>query len=64
MIGLGFALAKATNVDQHLQVQNMPAELIRFTEVARACLRASDVDATPNRYDVMTPAAFLYGVCK
>lgn len=57
MMGLGFALAKATNVDQHLQVQNTPAELIRFTEVARACLRASEVDATPNQYDVMTPAA-------
>jgi 4-hydroxyphenylacetate 3-monooxygenase len=57
MMGLGFALAKATNVDQHLHVQNMLAELIQFTEVTRACLRASEADATPNQYGVMTPAA-------
>ncbi len=57
MMGLGFALAKATNIDQHLHVQNMLAELIQFTEVTRACLRASEADATPNQYGVMTPAA-------
>ncbi len=57
MMGLGFAVAKATNIDQHLHVQNMLCELIQFTEVTRACLRASEVDAAPNQYGVMTPAA-------
>ena len=57
MMGLGFALAKATNIDQHLHVQNMLAELIQFTEFTRACLRASEADAALNQYGVMTPAA-------
>jgi 4-hydroxyphenylacetate 3-monooxygenase len=57
MMGLGFAIAKSTNIDQHLHVQNMLAELIQFTEFTRACLRAAEVDATPNAQGVMTPAA-------
>jgi 4-hydroxyphenylacetate 3-monooxygenase len=56
MMGLGFALAKSTNIDQHLHVQTMLAELIQFTEFNRACLRASEVDAAPNAQGVMTPA--------
>jgi 4-hydroxyphenylacetate 3-monooxygenase len=57
MMGLGFAIAKSTNIDQHLHVQNMLAELIQFTEFCRACLRASEADAAPNAQGVMTPAA-------
>jgi 4-hydroxyphenylacetate 3-monooxygenase len=57
MMGLGFAIAKSTNIDQHLHVQNMLAELIQFTEFNRACLRASEADAAPNAQGVMTPAA-------
>jgi 4-hydroxyphenylacetate 3-monooxygenase len=57
MMGLGFAIAKSTNIDQHLHVQNMLAELIQFSEFNRACLRASEVDAAPNAQGVMTPAA-------
>jgi 4-hydroxyphenylacetate 3-monooxygenase len=57
MMGLGFAIAKATNIDQHLHVQNMLTELIQFTEFCRACLRASEMDAQPNPQGVMTPAA-------
>src|SRR3954452_8057809 len=57
MMGLGFALAKSTNIDQHLHVQGMLAELIQFTEFVRACLRAAEVDAQPNRGGYMTPAA-------
>jgi 4-hydroxyphenylacetate 3-monooxygenase len=57
MMGLAFAIAKSTNIDQHLHVQGMLAELIQFTEFCRACLRASEVDATPNAQGVMTPAA-------
>jgi 4-hydroxyphenylacetate 3-monooxygenase len=57
MMGLGFAIAKATNIDQHLHVQGMLAELIQFTEFCRSCLRASEADATPNEDGIMTPAA-------
>jgi 4-hydroxyphenylacetate 3-monooxygenase len=57
MMGLGFAIAKSTNIDQHLHVQGMLAELIQFTEFVRACLRAAEVDATPGHGGCMTPAA-------
>jgi len=57
MMGLGFAIAKSTSIDQHLHVQGMLAELIQFTEFCRACLRASEVDAVPNPQGVFTPAA-------
>jgi 4-hydroxyphenylacetate 3-monooxygenase len=57
MMGLAFAMAKSTNIDQHLHVQGMLAELIQFTEFCRACLRASEADATPNAEGVITPAA-------
>jgi len=57
MMGLAFAIAKATNIDQHLHVQGMLAELIQYTEFCRACLRASEADAAPSHSGVMTPAA-------
>src|SRR3974390_1394974 len=57
MMGLGFAIAKSTNIDQHLHVQNMLAELIQVTEFCGACLRAAEADAAPNAQGIMTPAA-------
>src|SRR5437762_8271403 len=57
MMGLAFAIAKSTNIDQHLHVQGMLAELIQYTEFSRACLRASEADAAPSLAGVMTPAA-------
>src|SRR5215467_2126433 len=57
MMGLAFAIAKSTNIDQHLHVQGMLAELIQYTEFSRACLRASEADAAPSAAGVMTPAA-------
>src|SRR3954454_22861356 len=57
MMALGFAIAKSTNIDQHLHVQGMLAELIQFSEFCRACLRASEADAAANAQGVMTPAA-------
>jgi 4-hydroxyphenylacetate 3-monooxygenase len=56
MMGLGFAIAQSTNIDQHLHVQGMLAELIQYTEFSRACLRASEADAAPSASGVMTPA--------
>jgi 4-hydroxyphenylacetate 3-monooxygenase len=55
MMGLGFAIAKSTNIDQHLHVQGMLAELIQYTEFCRSCLRASEADATPNDQGIFTP---------
>jgi len=57
MMALGFAIAKSTNIDQHLHVQGMLAELIQCTEYSRACLRASEADAAPGPFGTMTPAA-------
>src|SRR5215469_12659711 len=57
MMGLAFAIAKSTNIDQHLHVQGMLAELIQHTEFSRACLRASESDAAPGPFGTMTPAA-------
>jgi 4-hydroxyphenylacetate 3-monooxygenase len=57
MMGLGFAVAKSTNIDQHVHVQGMLAELIQYTEFSRACLRASEADAAPAPFGTMTPAA-------
>lgn len=56
MMALAFALAKSTKVDVHLHVQGMLAELIEYAEFVRACLRASEADATLNADGVMTPA--------
>jgi 4-hydroxyphenylacetate 3-monooxygenase len=57
MMALAFAIARATKVDAHLHVQGMLAELIEFTELVRACLRASEADAKPNAAGFTTPAA-------
>jgi 4-hydroxyphenylacetate 3-monooxygenase len=57
MMAVAFAIARATKIDAHLHVQGMLAELIQFTEFVRACLRASEADASPNASGFMTPAA-------
>jgi len=45
MMALGFAIARSTNIDAHLHVQGMLAELIQHTEFVRSCIRASEADA-------------------
>jgi len=57
MMGLAFAIARSTNIDSHLHVQGLLAELIQFAECMRACLRASEVDAQPGPYGTMMPAS-------
>jgi 4-hydroxyphenylacetate 3-monooxygenase len=56
MMALGFALARSTNIDSHLHVQGMLAELIQHTEFVRACLRASEADAETRPDGVVVPA--------
>jgi 4-hydroxyphenylacetate 3-monooxygenase len=57
MRDLAIAIARSTNIDQHLHVQNMLAELIQYAAFCHACLRASEADAAPNAEGVLTPAA-------
>jgi len=57
MMAVAFAMASSTKIDAHLHVQGMLAEMIQFTELVRACLRASEVDAKPNSSGFTTPSA-------
>ena len=57
MMGLAFAMARSTGVDQYLNVQAMLAEMITATETLRACLTASEVGATPTGFGTLAPAA-------
>ena len=57
MMALGFAIARSTNIDAHLHVQGMLAELIQHTEFVRSCIRASEADAAISPASgLMTPA--------
>ena len=56
MRDLAIAIARSTNIDQHLHVQGMLAETIQFAAFCHACLRASEADAKPNAQGVITPA--------
>jgi 4-hydroxyphenylacetate 3-monooxygenase len=57
MMGLGFAIARSTNIDAHLHVQGMLAELIQHAEFVRSCIRASEADAAVSPASgLMTPA--------
>ena len=56
MMALGFAIARSTNIDAHLHVQGMLAELIQHTEFVRSCLRASEADATTRPDGIVVPA--------
>ena len=57
MMALGFAIARSTNIDVHLHVQGMLAELIQHAEFVRAAIRASEADAAISPASgLMTPA--------
>jgi 4-hydroxyphenylacetate 3-monooxygenase len=57
MMGLGFAIARSTNIDMHLHVQGMLAELIQHAEFVHSCIRASEADAAVSPASgLMTPA--------
>jgi 4-hydroxyphenylacetate 3-monooxygenase len=45
MMALAFAIARATNIDQHLPVQVKLAEMISMTEFVRTCRVAAEADA-------------------
>src|SRR5437867_1732652 len=57
MLALGCAIARSTNIDAHLHVQGMLAELIQHAEFVRAAIRASEADAALSPASgLMTPA--------
>jgi 4-hydroxyphenylacetate 3-monooxygenase len=56
MMSLAFALVDTTKVDAHLNVQGLLSELITNTEIVRACLTASETEATQSPFGTMTPA--------
>jgi 4-hydroxyphenylacetate 3-monooxygenase len=57
MLALGLAIARSTDIDVHLHVQGMLAELIQHAEFMRACIRASEADAAISPASgLMTPA--------
>ena len=57
MLALGCTIARSTNIDAHLHVQGMLAELIEHAEFVRACIRASEADAAVHPASgLMTPA--------
>jgi aromatic ring hydroxylase len=56
MMALGFALARATKVDEFQHIQNALAELINHTETVRACVIASEAEATASPVGILMPA--------
>jgi len=56
MMSLAFAVAKATRIDAHLNVQGQLAEMITMTETTRALLRTSETEARIGPVGTMTPA--------
>jgi len=57
MMGLAFALARSTKVDEFLHIQGALAELINDVEVIRSCIIAAEADAALDRHGQMVPAA-------
>ncbi len=64
MMALGFTMVRATNVDVHLHVQGMLAELINTCECIRSCLITSEVEATESAFGTMLPAAGPLGAVR
>ena len=58
MMGLAFALVKTTNIDGFQHIQAGLAELINHTETVRACLIASEAQATVSPHGVTLPGAW------
>lgn len=55
MMGLGFAMARQSNIDVHQHVQEKLAEMINIVEMVRACIRASEADFKPLNGDIVIP---------
>ncbi len=64
IMALGLALAKSTNIDVHLHVQGMLAELINTTEFMRSAVIASEAEATETPFGTVAPASGPLGAVR
>jgi 4-hydroxyphenylacetate 3-monooxygenase len=55
MRDLAITVARSTNVDQFLHIQNMLGELIHTAEWVEACIRTAEIDAFPGPGDTVVP---------
>lgn len=55
MRDLAITVARSTNVDQFLHIQNMLAELIHTAEWVEACIRTAEIDAFPGPGGTVVP---------
>ena len=55
MRDLAITVARSTNVDQFLHIQNMLGELIHVPEWIEACIRSSEIDAIPGPGGTVVP---------
>ena len=55
MMGLGFALARSTNVDSFLHIQGLLTELINIASFVRSSVIASEVETEPGPGDTVLP---------
>lgn len=56
ILGLATLMVHTLGSGELPQTREMLAELIENLEVTRACLRAAEADAAPNRWGIMSPA--------
>ena len=56
ILGLATLMVQTLGSGELPQTREMLAELIENLEVTRACLRAAEADAAPNRWGIMSPA--------
>ncbi|HUZ75454.1 MAG TPA: 4-hydroxyphenylacetate 3-hydroxylase N-terminal domain-containing protein [Stellaceae bacterium] len=56
MMALAFTLARTTKVDTFLHIEGLLAERINDVEVIRACLLASEAEATVSPHGIVVPA--------
>ncbi len=55
MRDLAITVARSTNVDQFLHIQNMLAELIHVAEWVESCIRTSEIDCFPGPGGTVVP---------
>jgi 4-hydroxyphenylacetate 3-monooxygenase len=56
VLGVACLLAETIGIQEFLHVQEKLGELITYLETIKACVRAAEVDATPNALGVLEPA--------
>ncbi len=55
MLGLALSLQRSTKIDGYLHVQGMVAEIMLSVQTVKACIEASEANATPTPYGTLAP---------